>query len=384
MLQITLTNRKTADSKAYKFSQNTVLLGRHQNCDIILDSSAVSRKHAKITINKNLLEIEDLGSGNGTFVNKTKIAANEKIPFSPDDQIRIDEFEMSFSWEKKKLSAIGAQVENENASTNDESLPDLIEVRMIKKVLGALDQDKFPSLSVVGSEHNDKKVFFDEGKTELSVGRESECDLSIPSSDMSRRHAIVSIKWGGYVVTDLSSKNGTFVNGEKVKESSIKDGDEIVFGTIKTIFKNPQEFDINSISQAITEEKKAKLEETSSFDISALKENKTAPQKTDSENPEAKEKNTDTKPPETEPAPTESDKNKEQKDKADSKENDKAKKAEEDQNTSENLDDLMPEKEEPKARKKLKAKMTFSEVILFLFGGLVMLAVIFVLLYIFW
>ena len=61
---------------------------------------------------------------------------------------------------------------------------------------------------------------------------------------------------GRFVITDLDSKNGTFVNGEKITERALADGDEVVFGTIKTIFKNPQEFNIDDISRSMLAEEK--------------------------------------------------------------------------------------------------------------------------------
>lgn len=51
-----------------------MLVGRHQDCDIILQSSLVSRKHAVLTLDEhNQLFVEDLDSSNGVFVNDLKI-----------------------------------------------------------------------------------------------------------------------------------------------------------------------------------------------------------------------------------------------------------------------------------------------------------------------
>lgn len=50
-----------------------LLIGRSEECDILIAEKKVSRKHAKLTINDDGVSIEDLGSTNGTFVDAKKI-----------------------------------------------------------------------------------------------------------------------------------------------------------------------------------------------------------------------------------------------------------------------------------------------------------------------
>ena len=51
----------------------------------------------------------------------------------------------------------------------------------------------------------------------LSVGRASDCDLSIQHDTLSRRHMTVVLKDGQCMVEDHGSSNGTFVNGKRLK-----------------------------------------------------------------------------------------------------------------------------------------------------------------------
>jgi DNA-binding winged helix-turn-helix (wHTH) protein len=63
---------------------------------------------------------------------------------------------------------------------------------------------------------------------DILVGRSEECDIRLLNRAVSRRHARVVQTESGYVLTDLGSKNGTFVNGQQVEGSYIlTDGDEI-------------------------------------------------------------------------------------------------------------------------------------------------------------
>ncbi len=64
-----------------------MVIGRHPECAIKLDSNMISRKHAQVTTDKGVHYIEDLGSGNGTFVNGQQIA--ERTVLKHDDRIKV-------------------------------------------------------------------------------------------------------------------------------------------------------------------------------------------------------------------------------------------------------------------------------------------------------
>ncbi len=64
------------------------------------------------------------------------------------------------------------------------------------------------------------------------VGRAVTSDLPIYDPTVSRRHAEVSISDGGVRVHDLGSSNGTFVNGTKVSDTVVGDGDVVTFGKV--------------------------------------------------------------------------------------------------------------------------------------------------------
>jgi pSer/pThr/pTyr-binding forkhead associated (FHA) protein len=68
------------------------------------------------------------------------------------------------------------------------------------------------------------------------VGRSRTCDLRLPTGDASRRHAEIVPVTGGFVVRDLGSTNGTFVNGEPVGERQLRPGDRIRIGSNIIIF----------------------------------------------------------------------------------------------------------------------------------------------------
>ena len=62
------------------------------------------------------------------------------------------------------------------------------------------------------------------------IGRSRSCNLRLPSADASRRHAEILAGRDGFVLRDLRSTNGTFVNGERVEERTLRPGDRIQIG----------------------------------------------------------------------------------------------------------------------------------------------------------
>ncbi len=64
----------------------------------------------------------------------------------------------------------------------------------------------------------------------ILIGRSPECTVVLQDHNASRRHAEVRPRGTGYVVRDLGSTNGTQVNGVRVTEQPLNDGDELTFG----------------------------------------------------------------------------------------------------------------------------------------------------------
>ena len=68
-------------------------------------------------------------------------------------------------------------------------------------------------------------------ETDLSIGRDSDCDIVVADSTVSRKHAIITKRDSDWIIEDMS-KNGTYVN-DKVVRGSIKlnDGDFVSIAT---------------------------------------------------------------------------------------------------------------------------------------------------------
>ncbi len=69
------------------------------------------------------------------------------------------------------------------------------------------------------------------------IGRTPENQIRLNKPAVSRRHAQIAQSESGYVLRDLTSENGTYVNGERVKERQLADGDRVQIGTVRFVFR---------------------------------------------------------------------------------------------------------------------------------------------------
>jgi phosphoserine phosphatase RsbU/P len=80
--------------RTYLLDREHAIMGRHPDCDVVLDEGAVSRQHARITAVNNEFFVEDLGSRNGTVVNGQTIRERRRL--YNNDQVKICDLLFSF------------------------------------------------------------------------------------------------------------------------------------------------------------------------------------------------------------------------------------------------------------------------------------------------
>lgn len=74
-------------------------------------------------------------------------------------------------------------------------------------------------------------------KKVVNIGRESDNDIVLDDPKVSRQHAKMKLEGDTFVIYDLASSNGTFVNGQKIMNETLQDGDEIKIGDTVFAFK---------------------------------------------------------------------------------------------------------------------------------------------------
>ena len=75
------------------------------------------------------------------------------------------------------------------------------------------------------------------GERPLTIGRLPECNITLNDPNVSRHHAEVRPQGNGFVIVDNGSTNGVKVNGIKVAQQVLSDGDQITIGNTRMQFE---------------------------------------------------------------------------------------------------------------------------------------------------
>src|SRR5450755_519418 len=173
----------------------------------------ISRRHARVSRGADgELTIEDLGSANGTFVNEERIDGPRTL--EPGDVVRMGRTVL--------------QVTSSDAVAEDAAPPTRGPAVEPPSVVAAADEE----LVVTAGTAAGRRLTL--GDDELVIGRGvSGAGRLSDDHDVSRRHARVSHTADGQLtIEDLGSANGTFVNGERVRDRRVLSvGDSIRIGS---------------------------------------------------------------------------------------------------------------------------------------------------------
>ena len=174
-----------------------VVLGREADADIVLTdpSRQVSRRHARIVIRGTEAVLEDLVSSNGTFVNGERI--DGPYVLRAGDKVTLGGCKLEF------VPAARAAV----------------------PVTGRDDEGTLKITSGAGAGESTTL------HGSATIGREQGNDLLVLDPEVSRQHAKITVQDGHAWIDDFNSRNGTFVNSERVLErQNLANGDRIQIG----------------------------------------------------------------------------------------------------------------------------------------------------------
>jgi pSer/pThr/pTyr-binding forkhead associated (FHA) protein len=183
-------------------------LGRAAGNDVVLDSMLVSRSHARIECAAGRCVVQDLGSANGLFVNGQRTS---QAVLSSGDRLRLGDVELVYQ---------GAGTPQADARGRAD----------------AWDQTAARGQAGARLEIGGRQVSLP--ATGASLGRAQDNDVHVPDEHASRHHARIDVQQGAYVISDLGSANGTFVNGQRVQRQALRDGDVIRIGDTELRFRS--------------------------------------------------------------------------------------------------------------------------------------------------
>ena len=81
------------EGQSFQPEEGRTLIGRSPECDVFLDDVTVSRRHAELEREGDTFSIRDLGSLNGTYVNRERI---ESVVLENDDEVQIGKYRLTF------------------------------------------------------------------------------------------------------------------------------------------------------------------------------------------------------------------------------------------------------------------------------------------------
>lgn len=206
----------------------SVTLGRDANCDVGLnpDNKMISRQHARIIIQDGKPLFKDLGSANGSYVNGKRVS--EQV-LKAGDEIKLDTEIIKVlgpaGAENDKTQmrpSIGATATQTQATLSGSGTRAVPVISASLKVTKGLAGNKEFTLS----------------KSAYSIGRVASNDIVLEADSVSSKHAKLIQKAGGWVIKDEASTNGTWINGKRISEQALVDGDQLRVGEVHIGFSD--------------------------------------------------------------------------------------------------------------------------------------------------
>jgi hypothetical protein len=94
---------------------------------------------------------------------------------------------------------------------------------------------KGPALIVRSGGGRSGETFYPQGER-TTIGRSPDCEIFLDDVTVSRKHAVVLQRDGTFLVEDLGSLNGTFLNRRRIESGELADGDELQIGKYRLTF----------------------------------------------------------------------------------------------------------------------------------------------------
>src|SRR6058998_1484031 len=229
------------DGREYVIAAASLVFGREAGCDVVVSGKDVSRRHAEIVQTPKGYLLVDT-STNGTFVNEERVEGQRIL--ARTDVIRLGDEQFRFYTDAAPATAPPPPPPGPAASPPQAVPPPGDRLR---HTVHGLDAYVPPSPSSAAGSSLARFLGRSGGlagqrlsvKTPVvNIGRADYNDLVVPDSSVSTSHAKLQRREGVWVLVDLDSTNGTFVDGEQVKgEAPLAPGATVRLGDVRLVFE---------------------------------------------------------------------------------------------------------------------------------------------------
>ncbi|MGE4089359.1 MAG: NAD(P)-binding domain-containing protein [Candidatus Binatia bacterium] len=236
----------TATGKTFTSSGEPIVIGRTNVCTVVLNDSAVSRRHSSIERRGNDYVLQDLQSANGTFVNSPgnrveshilqdgdeillgKSRIRVEIPVADEEEAATRIYAPQASPESDADSETRVQASAATAPTPPPPPP---AATSTEGELTAVHQPDIPIVVTIVSGPN-RGMVYSPSRDVFTIGRGKTCDIVVNDSTASRTHATIKREGGRYRLYDENSVNGTYLRTpqNRVYHTDLADGDIFFIG----------------------------------------------------------------------------------------------------------------------------------------------------------
>ena len=105
----------------YSLNKNN-LIGRNNNCNIVLNHPSIENEHAKIEIIDNDIFLIDLNSVNGTYLNNIKLEGNKLVKLKNKDSIKFGNYENNYVLQLNIDNNLSIELQNSNINNDNNNL----------------------------------------------------------------------------------------------------------------------------------------------------------------------------------------------------------------------------------------------------------------------
>jgi len=249
------------DGREYQVGA-ALVIGRDASCDVVVPGNEVSRRHAQIVATEQGFVLVDT-STNGTFVNGHRVEGSRVLHRA--DVIRVGADEFRFYGEPTPGVPVSPAAAPATAPAGAEPPPPGAQQRLFDTMFGGppappsgplagpvtpITRVEAPIASLLVRSGTLKGKRLTVRNPIVNIGRGDYNDLVIPEPSVSASHAKLQRREGIWVLTDLGSTNGTFVDGERLtEETPLGPGATIRFGEVATLFESTD--DTTGIQQRV-------------------------------------------------------------------------------------------------------------------------------------
>ena len=241
------------DGREYVITGASLVFGREAGCDVVVAGKDVSLRHAEILQTPKGYVVVD-SSTNGTFVNEERVEGQRILARA--DVIRLGDEQFRFYVDVAPATAVPPPPPLPPpgpAASPPQAVPPAGAADRLRHTVHGLEAFVPASpRSVAGGGGGGGGVFASflvrsgglsghrlSVKTPVAnIGRAEYNDLVVPDPSVSTSHAKLQRREGVWVLVDLDSTNGTFVDGERVKgEAPLAPGAAVRFGDVQLVFE---------------------------------------------------------------------------------------------------------------------------------------------------